>query len=204
MGTVWTFGDSLTEGFKSGETWAKTYVEWKGYVPMTYGEIIANKLNFELINLGKGGLDNYSILECFIKNIEKIKKNDIVILGWSDVGRFRLATKNDTWISLVPNFTNLTNMENISLNTINEMSVNRLSKVYIEELNIWINFFNHVIRDFQVISWSNFNLGKLDSIFIHGVEQIKKETNGEINDWHFSEKGQKQLAETLLDEIKKP
>ena len=202
MNTVWTFGDSLTDGFRSDNTWAKKYVEWKGYIPLTYGEIISKKLNYELINLGKGGSDNNTIFESFIKNIDNIKDGDIVIIGWSDIGRFRLATKNNTWNSFVPSHeNNYTDMENISNQTIMELCVNRLSDVYISEINIWINFIKKTIKNFKVINWSTFSQGKINGIFVKEIEQITNETNGIIKDAHFSEKGQKQLSEILLNEI---
>ena len=205
MSKVWTFGDSLTDGFRSNDTWAKTYVEWKGYIPLTYGDIISKELNYELVNLGKGGSDNYTIFESFIKNIDKINNEDIVIFGWSDIGRFRLATKNNTWISFVPNFkNNYTNTENISTQTAMEISVNRLSEIYIEEVNLWINFIKKTTKNFKIINWSVFNNGKIDGIFVKGIEQITNETKGEINDAHFSEMGQKQLSDILMREIKKP
>jgi len=203
MSTLWTFGDSLTDGFRSNDIWAKKYVDWKGYIPLTYGEIISKELDLELINLGKGGSDNYTIFESFIKNIDNIKNGDIVIIGWSEVGRFRLSTKSNTWTSFVPNFdNNLTNMKNVSNQTIMEVCVNRLSDVYIDEVNIWINFIKKVIKDFKIINWSTFNQGKINGIFISEIEQITKDTKGEINDAHFSEIGQKQLSEILLTNIK--
>lgn len=202
MNTVWTFGDSLTDGFRSNDIWAKTYVDWKGYIPLTYGEIISKELNYELVNLGKGGSDNNTIFESFIKNIDNIKDEDIVIIGWSDIGRFRLATKNNTWNSFVPSHeNNYTDMENISNQIIMEISVNRLSNVYIDEVNMWINFIKKTVKNFKIINWSTFNQGKLDGLFVNGIEQITKETNGKINDAHFSEKGQKQLSEILLSKI---
>jgi hypothetical protein len=203
MGTVWTFGDSLTEGFKSGDLWARTYVQWKGYIPLTYGEIVASNFEYQIINLGKGGSDNYTIFETFCKNVNKIKENDIVIIGWSDVGRFRLATKTNDWTSLVPNFNNnFTNLENISSQTTMEISVNRLSKVYYDEVNIWINFMENTINNFKIINWSTFNGGKINGLFVKELNQITNETKGEIQDAHFSEIGQKQLSEILLKEIK--
>jgi hypothetical protein len=202
MNTLWTFGDSLTDGFRSNDTWAKTYVDWKGYIPLTYGEIISKELNYELINLGKGGSDNNLIFESFIKNIDNIKDGDIVIIGWSDIGRFRLATKLNTWISFVPNFNNnLTNMENISNQTIMEVFVNRLSDVYTDEVNIWINFIKKTIKNFKIINWSTFNQGKINGIYVNEIERIIDETNGLIKDAHFSERGQKQLSEILLNKI---
>ena len=102
----------------------------------------------------------------------------------------------------MPNFDyNMKNMENISNQTIMEVCVNRLSDVYISEVNIWINFLKKTIKNFKVINWSAFNQGKINGIFLFDLEQITNETNGVIKDFHFSEKGQEQLSEILLTEI---
>lgn len=202
MGTVWTFGDSLTEGFKSGDLWARTYVEWKGYIPMTYGEIVADRLEYQIINLGKGGSDNYSIFEMFCKNINKFEKDDIVIIGWSDVGRFRLSNNNGRWTSIVPNFSNnINNIDNVNQNTVDQILVNRTSEVYIDEVNSWINVIKKSLNGIKFISWSTFNNGKIDGMFIKDIELIMKETNGTINDAHFSELGQRTVAETIIGNI---
>lgn len=202
MGTVWTFGDSLTEGFKSGDLWARTYVEWKGYIPMTYGEIVADRFDYQIINLGKGGSDNYSIFEMFCKNINKFEKGDIVIIGWSDVGRFRLSNNNGRWTSIVPNFSNnINNIDNVNQNTVDQILVNRTSKIYVDEVNSWINVIKKSLNGIKFISWSTFNNGKIDGIFIKNIELIMQETNGTINDAHFSELGQKTVAETIIGNI---
>ena len=203
MGTVWTFGDSLTEGFKSGDLWARTYVKWKGYVPMTYGEIVADRFGYQIINLGKGGSDNYSIFEMFCKNINKFEEDDIVIIGWSDVGRFRLSNNNGRWTSIVPNFSNnINNIDNVNQNTVDEILVNRTSEIYIDEVNSWINVIKKSLNGIKFISWSTFNNGKIKGLYINEkIELILTETNGEINDAHFSELGQKTVAEHIIINI---
>lgn len=202
MGTVWTFGDSLTEGFKSGDLWARTYVDWKGYIPMTYGEIVADRFGYQIINLGKGGSDNYSIFEMFCKNINKFEKDDIVIIGWSDVGRFRLSNNNGRWTSIVPNFSNnIKNIDNVSQNTIDEILVNRTSEIYIDEINNWIKLIKKSLQGIKFVSWSTFNNRKVNGLFVADVELISKETDGIINDAHFSELGQRMVAETIIGNI---
>ena len=78
--TLWTFGDSYTEGFGY---WAKKYIEWKGYKPLNFSDILSRDLSFIRKNMGEGGSDNYGIFETLCKNIGEIKENDFVIIGWS-------------------------------------------------------------------------------------------------------------------------
>ena len=206
MNTVWTFGDSLTDGFRSDNIWAKKYVEWKGYIPLTYGEIISKKLNYNLINLGKGGSDNNTIFESFIKNIDNIKDGDIVIIGWSDIGRFRLATKNNEWCSFVPNFDyNMKNMENISNQTIMEVCVNRLSDIYIDELNHFIKIMKYSLPNNIIYNWSPFlnirnSVANLENII--APSGINIETNGLVNDYHYGQSAHLNLAMYFYKKIK--
>ena len=48
MATIWAFGDSLTERYNPNESWAKKYIDWKGYLPKVYGNFIAETLNYDL------------------------------------------------------------------------------------------------------------------------------------------------------------
>ena len=203
---IWIFGDSFSVPFETHidnkAAWAIDYCNYKKKIPKIFANVLSDLLKIKVTNLAIPGCDNYTMFHSYIKNIENIKKDDIVIMGWSEVTRFRLANKLNTWTSMVSNFdNNLLYMENISNQTIMEICVNRLSDVYISEINIWINFIKKTIKNFKVINWSTFNQGKIDGIFVKEIEQITNETNGIIKDAHFSEKGQKQLSEILLSKI---
>jgi hypothetical protein len=198
MATVWTFGDSNTAGFKSSDLWARKYVDWKGYTPKTYGEIIAEKLDLDLVNLGRGGFDNYTIFETFCEVIGRIKKDDIIIFGWSCPLRWRLVTDIGKWKSILPKSNKHDGSFNhISTNTIDEILVNRDHFLYSIEVNNWINLINLAFKDNIVKHWTSFE-SEIDAIFISGIERICIETNYEITDGHFSEKGQLELSEKLM------
>jgi hypothetical protein len=202
MATLWTFGDSMTAGYTEGSGWADKYVEWKGYKPKIYPEIISDKLGMELKNLAKGGYDNYSIFETLCANIDKVEEDDILIFGWSSLSRIRLATKYDTWQSFVPNYqNNMLEMENISLNTLEELYVNRSSILYKNELNNWIKLINHLINNIT-IHWTYF-VEDAECTLLDKFQRVSVETNKLINDQHYSEKGQSDLAIYLLNEIAK-
>ena len=205
MATVWTFGDSFTERYNPNQKWAKEYMDWKGYLPKVYGNFISEMLNYNLKNLGKAGSDNYSIFEEFCKSYKNIKDDDIVIIGWSYFGRFRLANKGNTWISLVPNFNNhLNSFDSISENTINEILINRTNSIYIEEVNNWIKFISLACSNKKIIHWSTLKgEGELNTHHFFQMEKIYEETDGLINDTHYSENGQKELADKILNALAK-
>ena len=54
---LYIFGDSFSAGFSFESNWTNNYVNWKGYTPDTFGDIISNKKTFLLIKaleLAKG------------------------------------------------------------------------------------------------------------------------------------------------------
>lgn len=199
MSTIWTFGDSFTESYNPFYPWAESYIEWKGYVPKVYGEILSERLGFELKNYGKGGSDNYSIFQNFCDVSHMIKPNDIVIFGWSSPIRFRLLRANGEWESLVPNFhLNYDVVEGVSKTSIDEILVHRDHDKFIGEINSWIKVITLFLKsiDASVIHWTTFDT-KINAKYVFNVDKVKDETNGLINDGHFSEIGQLELANIL-------
>lgn len=203
MATIWTFGDSLTERYNPAFKWSKDYIEWKGYVPKVYGNFISEMLGYDLKNLGKAGCDNYTIYDTFCKAYPLIKEDDLVIIGWTSVGRFRLVTKRGKWVTLNPHFDNyLNDIDNISKNTIDEIFINRTNSKYVDEVNGWIEFINLICKNKKVVHWSTIRGdGELNTHHFFEMERIYTETNGLIQDAHFSEKGQEHLAFELIDVI---
>lgn len=200
MNNVWTFGDSLTAPFSELYKWSKSYIDWKGYKPNVYGDFVADSLGFNLNNLGVGASDNYSILQTFCNVTNKIKEGDLLLFGWSSPLRFRMATNEKKWCSILPSsdVNNFNYIENVGPNTLTETLLNRNSVVYIEEVNSWIKMINNSFKNVDVIHWSAFDKN-LTSIYAGGLERIQDETNNEIMDTHLSENGHKRLSEILLN-----
>jgi hypothetical protein len=199
---LYIFGDSFSAGFSFESNWTNPYVNWKGYTPKGFGEIISQKLNLELINLAENASDNYSILQKFCDNVKNIKKNDLVIIGWSSPLRFRLVS-ND-WITILPNNDKFSTKEidktKISESTLIEILLNRDDIRYCNEVNSWIKLLNNL--DKNIIHWTPFDQ-RLDCMFLNKFETIVTETNGELNDWHFSENGHLQLSDLFINKFKK-
>lgn len=210
---LWTFGDSFTAFYDINQGWANQYANWKGYIPKVYGQIIAEKLGYELINLGRAQSDNYRILETICTNSIAIKENDLIIIGWSSPVRFRLVTESkydnqEMWQSILPsvkeNNSALTFNNTISENTLNEILYNRKSFKYIQEVINWTKLINKgfINNKNKVIHWSPFGDFQ-SSMFSEDIKVIKcdtidNETNGAILDKHFSEIGQVELANELI------
>jgi len=202
---VWIFGDSFSAPFDNSEMgpWSKEYIKWKGYVPKTFGDNIADKLNTEVRNFALGGSDNDTIFELIIKNAPEFKKDDIVIVGWSDIVRFRLVNDFNKFDFLLPNKSNSEVISDVSETTINEILVNRLNPMYFEEFKIRFDFLNWLLKDITFIQWTAWvsNL-QTNKYVINFAKQFKPnihlETKGVVNDTHYSELGHIELTDDFM------
>ena len=202
---VWIFGDSFSTPFDdfSMGPWSKEYIEWKGYVPKTFGDNIADKLNTEVRHFGVGGSDNDTIFESIIKNAPEFKKDDIVIVGWSCIVRFRLVNSYNKFQYILPNYNNSKMMKNVSETAINEILVNRANPMYFEEFKIRFDFLNWLLRDMKLIQWTawsaNFQTNKYVINFAKEFKpNIHRETKGAVNDTHYSELGHIELTDDFM------
>jgi hypothetical protein len=192
MNTLWTFGDSFTEGdgcrindeyyinyFKEGDNiWPEWLSQW---------------LNLNLKNCGKGGYSNDMILDSIIDNWENIKQGDIVFVGFTYPHRFDVPM-NGELKSIVHNFS--------------EKNNNNLTDEQFETLvNFQYHFSDNILyknRQIKRFKWIKSLLQKKECKLVvmwdvqcdtKNIETITTATNGNIVDGHLSYKGHKLLAE---------
>lgn len=197
--TLWTFGSSNTAPFTANNA----YTIWKGYIPKIWPEVIAEKLEYELKNLAIAACDNYTIFETICSVSNQIKENDVIIIGWTHPVRFRLVaeTDNKNWTYILSTFDKkvLNKFENkISENTLIEILCNRQSKEYSNEVDNWTKLINKAFTNNKVIHWSEFITSQNIEMIIN-CERISFETKGLIEDYHFSEKGNYDLAQIIMN-----
>ena len=203
---LWCFGDSYTQRYNPNVDWCKSYIDYKGYLPKVYCDFLGEKLGIESENLGVGGYGNYSILGTLCNNVHKIKENDIVIIGWSSVIRFRLASKDGNWVKFVPGAVtdyHITHHTDMSRNTIEEIFVNRDNSIYYKEVNDWIHFINHIMKKNKIIHWTPFD----DNVDLNvhkllKLETIKMESNNVLTDNHYGENAHKILGNIFFELLK--
>lgn len=195
---LWVFGDSFSDTFNQGNAahnWKKNYVNFKGYVPKVFGDIVAEKLNLECVNtnLNGGATDNSMILSRIIENIHNINDDDVISVGWSTVTRFRIVNfSSNTWDIINPGHP-IVNFPNISSKTIEEIGVNRTHQLYFEELCGWVKLVDRLFKKNKLIqwTWTQQKLMKFHS--------IREETNGLLEDDHWSERGHQEFAEWFIN-----
>jgi hypothetical protein len=197
---LWIFGSSSSLLYKDSE-FGREYIKWKGYTPKIYSEIIAEKLEYELItNPLLDGSCNYRIFETICNKSNEIKNADLIIIGWTSLLRFRLVNEsNKNWVSILPNYHN-SFKNTISENTISEILYNRTAQLYTYEISNWIKLIDKAFVNNKVIYWSDFFTIK-NVPLINYCEKINTDTSGLINDFHFSEKGNLELANILINFI---
>ena len=197
---LWTFGDSFSCSLKLEHKWIKNYTNFKGYIPKIYSELISEKLDIELKNFAKTADSNYGIFEEFLNHIEEINSNDIVILQFSSVYRYRLVNKDGVFESIAAHWDNQYGNFNESPNTIQEIGINRLSKKYLNEIDNWIKIVKLLLPNNKVLFWSPFEetTGNVNMLPFYKLTNITEETNNMVNDHHYGEIGHKAMADYIL------
>lgn len=215
MATLWAFGDSFTDFYYPPSPkfrhWRHDYIDWKGYIPKVYVEIISEKLNMRLVNKGKGGCCNLYILEEFCKVANQIKNDDIVIFGWTSQQRFRLPNKNSEWVyfNTEPNNSDgffvhgsMDDFEILSKSTVLETIINRTNPIYSNEVCNWIKLINLTLKNVTTFHWSWDSYTKICGIYQSKYyKTISDETNGEVADNHWCEDSHYEFAEFVMNRI---
>lgn len=213
---LWVFGDSFSVPFKKIEKECP-YVHYKGYCPKIYSELLSEKLEYNLIDMSVGGCSNYSLFHKFIDCIEKIKPNDILIFGWTQPIRFRVASKhNDFYDVMIAVVKHMTDMFTLKIDTLQDITINRNeNSVYYTELSDYIKLINFTLKNNKIIHWTWVEPSnkfftdekQYEKTYYDLLEPykkyllIKEETNKEIDDFHYGEIAHLELSEDLYKKI---
>ena len=189
---IYVFGDSFSEDTKkeTKSSYIDRYFKYKGREVKFYTELLSEKLNQPITNFSRGGMCNdYMFLE-FMKNYKDIKSNDIVIFGWSNIQRI-LIPNNGMW------FSNLHGFKTLSQNTQDEIRIMRSDPLFVQRQLEIIDFINNCLSsDITTIHWT------WSTIHHKNYLSISTETNGEIDDSHYSEEGHLDLYQKILSQLK--
>ena len=201
MRTVWVFGDSFSVDFENNRIGNfELYKGLKGYYPKSWGKLISEELGCEYKNYAFGGWDNYSILQSFCENITEIKPNDIVFVGWTPEPRIRITDENGKWRSF--NVMSQIDWGGISSDCILDLLLNRVTgehresnKGVEEERIAWENMIKFTMKDMIIHIWRWIN------IIDRGYQTIQEESDGNIEDTHWSENGHVSYFKDLIKEL---
>jgi hypothetical protein len=226
MNRLFTFGCSYTAEFDTNII--KGYDEFKKYrggtFPKTWSTLLGEKLNMEVRNYGVGAAGNQSIFDQFCIHSDEIEENDIVIIGWSFVHRYRWAHHDfNKWHffgagpidSIMKTFQDKQTHEKITYN--------RTSELYFDEVFNYIKLIDVLTKakNFKTYYWfsdqglieklnretpnkDRFILWKnemLDMVYKKGGKNIQQETNGEVGDNHLGESGHIVQSNLIYDHL---
>jgi len=165
MNRLWTFGCSFTAeyDFIGGvhppfENFYDKYKTWKGgKLPNIWVNILGNHINYEIMNCAVGGSSNYTIMNQFSNICDLIKKDDIVIFGWTSLTRFTVVNVvENIFQNILPMGGNNENTK-LSVNTINEILVNRTHPLWAKEIHSYIRMLNVFMKNVgaEIYHWTS-------------------------------------------------
>jgi hypothetical protein len=189
-------------------------------------EIVGKELGIDVETFGKSGSCNYAIFERICQNFDIINENDIVIINWTVVERFRVAMGNriTDYVTILATYMTeehgkwiydstkkMLDKADVTIESAIEIGFNRykFNPLFQNEINSWsyliYSFFKS--KNIKVVFWG---LTLTQPYYFMEAYQpimekkglIHHETNGEIKDWHFGVSGNKLFADYVIEKIK--
>lgn len=233
MSTLWIFGCSYSAEYTHRGVITENFQQYKDYrngtLPEVWGKILSNNLGYEYINCADGGVGNDFIFEQVCKNSENFKKDDILIIQWSYMDRFRWVV-NDEWRHTTSN----TNIPFISQQFCDETFISRTHDLFIKTIFEFEKIIEVLSRaiGFNVYFWSgDYKISELipkekklnkkyitskyikdkdkdndtifdEILFRRNGQRIFEETDGAVDDNHFGESAHKIMSELFYEHIK--
>lgn len=150
MKSLFGFGDSYTQGHHLNDTF-KPFIQWKEYIgkelPPVWIDILGYKLDTNVKNYASAGSSNQEIFHTFIQNCDEIKKDDIVIINWTYVDRFRWAAMPP----FTPPNTAFPFWKKISSSILNDKDIKEETRIDIIENRVSYGLYIEEVYEYQKI-----------------------------------------------------
>ena len=196
---LWVFGDSFSTPWSQTKGEHKRY--WVQKNPIHFEQILLQELSVEAsTNLAVSGYSNSDIIETIGKNIKDIDESDYVLIGWSDITRYRTRVLNkNQWTTVSIN--NIRPHTPNSPKYFHEECFSRDHQIVVEELESWICILNRALPK-NTLHWTPFQ----DQVVHHKMDlftpnfKLKRIfEEGEVNDKHITEEAHKDVANWMID-----
>ena len=214
MAKLWVFGDSFSQSHRgiidiedrdklfrepsvdSGQfLYIYNIYKNSNRVPTHFEDVLSKEFELEFgkkYNLAGGGFSNYDILETIGQSENDFSKDDFVIIGWSDLTRFRVLDDETNWVQIHIEKADSDLAKLVHNRYFDKKGNIEKPKIILErELQSWIKLINKALPK-NTIHWSPFSGG------LPPISTITDETNMEYEDGHYSETGHKQIAQEMI------
>lgn len=221
MRKLWTFGDSFTADYEYDQF--DSHLKYKnilGHEIKTWPTILSEKLGVLLYNRGAKGSSNFDIFNNFIDNSNNFRPQDIVIVGWALITKFKFV-HNDILKTIHPD------TEDEFLKKIIE---NRKHPLWQHEIHQYMKFMINFCyqKKIHIYFWSSEDenllygenaikkyeydknshiikndnkIGLIFDLISKGSTTIEIDTKGIIKDSHLGEKGHDDMANLFYNHI---
>jgi hypothetical protein len=209
MNKIWGFGDSFTFGHGcrlDGPT-SEYCIKYKKAEDKIWLDWLGSYMNMRPINLGECACSNDTIIDTIIESWYGIQKGDIVIIGTTFSNRFDVPVNNrldsflwahQYWIknSKLPNKFKLTKEEVETIINFKYYFANH--ELYKQRQLRRFSFLEQRLKEkgIKCFIWNIEYYVMFDSI-----HTISQDTNGLIDDSHFSFKGHKEFSNIIHKKI---
>lgn len=207
--SLWTFGDSFTFGHGCNELCTSNvyqqYKEYKKKGDDIWPNLLGRQLGVaEVKNFGKNGASNDYILNSIIQNYDSINSNDYVVISKTYYQRFQ--------VPIMDNWVNILGVNELNLDA--DLSDSITKEEYESILNFQYLFLDNTLYKKRQDEWFEFlknrliNDKKVEKCFIWeidkliGTRDITTDTNGKIQDGHFSYRGHSQFSQYIYSKLK--
>ena len=206
MNTLWTFGDSFTFGYgcRPDGPLLEYYNNYKTEQADVWPALLGKMLNLEVKNFGKCAASNDYIIDSIIDQWDKIKENDFVIIGYTWHSRFDVPLKNkfetiyiewDIW-------SDMSVYEKEQIETIiNFQYYFANDELYKKRHLKRFDFLHKLLKEKKTTTFI-WNVEFIQNTI--KFEKISDDTNGKIEDFHFSFKGNKDFADMVYKKLINP
>ena len=208
LNTLWIFGDSFDFGSESSMEGYPYYDSSNKEESCHYSIHLGKKYNMNVINNGKPGHGPTYIIFNLAKELKNIKPNDYVIVGMSDSQR--LAGFVKPLPSHPSNYKH--GIRSLSYWSKDDYSLkgtmDHISPNYFDIIEKYVvtcmtsTLGEHTAFNHSIVKWMLESTGCKKSFTYHpdiwnNFETIQTATNGEIDDMHWSHKGNKDFSEFI-------
>lgn len=195
---IHVFGDSYSEDYRNtykesiSPSYIWKYIDYLGRDVKFYTDLLSEHLNQPITNYSIGGISNEHILMLFMENFSKIKEDDVVVFGWTEITRIMVPVNLNgyyVWRSnLFPN-------EFLSEQSDYEIRIMYNHDLYRKKLLDTIKFIDEILPNNITIHWT------WSTIPHEYSPNITKETNGIIEDRHYGEEGHRILFDKIKEQL---